>query len=67
MMSLSPTTSNDYEQPNGKRRRTASFAAGSRGPAPNGPARSEIVSPSKFAYALDTPPTPSDGESVHIP
>ncbi|OJT06995.1 Transcriptional activator of proteases prtT [Trametes pubescens] len=68
-MSLSPTTSNDYEQPNGKRRRTASFAAGpSNGPtASNGPARSEMGSPSESASGLAAPPTPGGGGSAHIP
>ncbi len=68
-MSLSPTTSNDYEQPNGKRRRTASFAAGpSNGPsASNGPARSEMGSPSESASGLAAPPTPGGGGSAPIP
>ncbi|KAI0674849.1 hypothetical protein C8Q78DRAFT_504835 [Trametes maxima] len=70
MMSLSPTTSNDYDQPNGKRRRTASFvgAAPSSGPAvPNGPARSEMGSPNDSASGLAAPPTPAGSSPSHIP
>ncbi|KAH9859043.1 hypothetical protein C2E23DRAFT_717098 [Lenzites betulinus] len=69
-MSLSPTTSIDYEQPNGKRRRTASFvgAGPSSGPAaPNGPARSEMGSPNESASGLAAPPTPGSAASAHIP
>ncbi|KAI0355676.1 hypothetical protein OH77DRAFT_1589675 [Trametes cingulata] len=69
-MSLSPATSNDYDQPNGnKRRRTASFVAGAApasGPAvPNGPARSEMGSPTESASGLAAPPTPAG--TAHIP
>lgn len=70
MMSLSPTTSIDYEQPNGKRRRTASFvgAGPSSGPAaPNGPARSEMGSPNDSASGRAAPPTPGSAASAHIP
>ncbi|KAI0821658.1 hypothetical protein BC628DRAFT_805892 [Trametes gibbosa] len=72
MMSLSPTTSIDYEQPNGKRRRTASFvgAGPSSGPAAsNGPARSEMGSPNESASGLAAPPTPGSAASAsaHIP
>ncbi|OSD06688.1 hypothetical protein PYCCODRAFT_753896 [Trametes coccinea BRFM310] len=72
MMSLSPTAttaSNDYEQPNGKRRRTDSFAHPGGQPAPNGPARSEMGSPNESASGLAAPPTPAGTapSSSHIP
>ncbi|KAI9067532.1 hypothetical protein FKP32DRAFT_1683846 [Trametes sanguinea] len=72
MMSLSPTAttaSNDYEQPNGKRRRTDSFANPGGQPAPNGPARSEMGSPNESASGLAAPPTPAGTapSSSHIP
>ncbi|KAJ8489531.1 hypothetical protein ONZ51_g2876 [Trametes cubensis] len=78
MMSLSPTAtsaSNDYDQhlPNGKRRRTASFAnaGASSGPAAsNGPARSEMGSPTDSVSGLAAPPTPGTAPTAptaHIP
>ncbi|KAI0332321.1 hypothetical protein GY45DRAFT_1246853 [Cubamyces sp. BRFM 1775] len=80
MMSLSPTAtsaSNEYDQhqqPNGKRRRTASFAnaGASSGPAAsNGPARSEMGSPTDSVSGLAAPPTPAGtaptAPTAHIP
>ena len=62
MMSLSPTTSTsnyDDQQPNGKRRRTASF---NTSPVLNG-SRSDMASPQD--PSAHVPPTPAG--SAHIP
>ena len=61
MMSLSPTTStsNYDDQPNGKRRRTASF---NTSPVLNG-SRSDMASPQD--PSAHVPPTPAG--SAHIP